>query len=165
MGGGAFSGKDPSKVDRSAAYAARHAARNIVAAELAERVELQVSYAIGKPEPTSLAVHSFGTGRMSDDELTALVSECFDLRPAAIIEHLQLKRPIYEPTASYGHFGRGDLDLPWEQNHHVDAIAPIGGVGRLVDKRKGHPHGMPLSLNVCVLRLSASCTEAPCGPA
>ena len=127
-GGGAFSGKDPSKVDRSAAYAARHAARNIVAAELAERVELQVSYAIGKPEPTSLTVHSFGTGRMSDDELTSLVSECFDLRPAAIIEHLQLKRPIYEPTASYGHFGRGDLDLPWEQNHHVDVLRQSAGL-------------------------------------
>ncbi|MDE2893416.1 MAG: methionine adenosyltransferase [Chloroflexota bacterium] len=121
-GGGAFSGKDPSKVDRSAAYAARHAARNIVTAGLADRVELQVSYAIGKAEPTSLALHSFGTGRLPDDELTSLVSEQFDLRPAAIIHHLDLKRPIYEPTAAYGHFGRPDLDLPWEQSHHADAL-------------------------------------------
>ncbi len=127
-GGGAFSGKDPSKVDRSAAYAARHVARNIVAAELAERVELQVSYAIGKPEPTSLALHSFGTGRLSDTQLTSLVSECFDLRPAAIIEHLKLKRPIYEATAAYGHFGRNDLDLPWEQDHHVEILREAAGL-------------------------------------
>ena len=121
-GGGAFSGKDPSKVDRSAAYAARHASRNIVAAGLANRVELQVSYAIGKPEPTSLALHTFGTGRLPDDDLTSLVSEQFDLRPAAIIDHLELKRPIYQPTAAYGHFGRPDLDLPWEQSHHAEAL-------------------------------------------
>ena len=127
-GGGAFSGKDPSKVDRSAAYAARHVARNIVAAELAERVELQVSYAIGKPEPTSLALHSFGTGRMSDSELTSLVSQCFDLRPAAIINHLELKRPIYEPIAAYGHFGRSDLDLPWEQSHHASILREAAGL-------------------------------------
>ena len=127
-GGGAFSGKDPSKVDRSAAYAARHVARNIVAAELAERVELQVSYAIGKPEPTSFALHSFGTGRLADSELTSLVSRCFDLRPAAIIEHLELKRPIYEPTAAYGHFGRSDLDLPWEQSHHVGVLREAAGL-------------------------------------
>ena len=111
-GGGAFSGKDPSKVDRSAAYVARHVARNIVAAQLAERVELQLSYAIGKPEPTSLALQSFGTGRLADSELTSLVSRHFDLRPAAIIDHLELKRPIYERTAAYGHFGRDDLNLP-----------------------------------------------------
>ncbi len=127
-GGGAFSGKDPSKVDRSAAYAARHVARNIVAADLADRVELQVSYAIGKPEPTSLALDSFGTGRLPDSELTSLVSRCFDLRPAAIIDHLELKRPIYEPTAAYGHFGRGDLDLPWEQSHHVDELRAAAGL-------------------------------------
>ena len=127
-GGGAFSGKDPSKVDRSAAYAARHAARNIVAAELAERVELQVSYAIGKPEPTSLALQSFGSGRLSDAELTSLVTRCFDLRPAAIIDHLQLKRPIYESTAAYGHFGRPDLDLPWEQSHHVNILREAAGL-------------------------------------
>jgi len=128
-GGGAFSGKDPSKVDRSAAYAARHVARNIVAAGLAERVELQLSYAIGKPEPTSLALHSFGTGRIPDADLMALVSGRFDLRPAAIIHHLDLKRPIYEPTAAYGHFGRTDLDLPWEQNHHADALRRAAGLG------------------------------------
>lgn len=127
-GGGAFSGKDPTKVDRSAAYAARHAARNIVAAGLAERVELQVSYAIGKAEPTSLAVHSFGTGRFSDAELTSLVAQCFDLRPAAIIHHLDLKRPIYEPTAAYGHFGRDDLDLPWEQSHHAATLRDAAGL-------------------------------------
>ena len=127
-GGGAFSGKDPSKVDRSAAYAARHVARNIVAAELAERVELQLSYAIGKPEPTSLGLHSFGTGRLTDSELTALVARHFDLRPAAIIHDLELKRPIYEPTAAYGHFGRDDLDLPWERSHHVDALREVAGL-------------------------------------
>ena len=127
-GGGAFSGKDPSKVDRSAAYAARHAARNIVTAGLAERVELQVSYAIGKAEPTSLALHTFGSGRLSDDELTALVGEQFDLRPAAIIHHLDLKRPIYERTAAYGHFGRTDLDLPWEQDHHATALREAAGL-------------------------------------
>ena len=121
-GGGAFSGKDPTKVDRSAAYAARHVARSIVAAELAERVELQVSYAIGKSDPTSLALHTFGTGRLSDETLTDLVREHFDLRPAAIIAHLDLKRPIYEPTAAYGHFGRDDLELPWEQNHHAETL-------------------------------------------
>ncbi len=135
-GGGAFSGKDPSKVDRSAAYAARHAARNIVAAGLAERVELQISYAIGKPEPTSLAVHSFGTGRLSDAALTALVSETFDLRPAAIIDHLELKRPIYEPTAAYGHFGRRDLNLPWEQNHHAAALRTAAGLDTQPDTAK-----------------------------
>lgn len=127
-GGGAFSGKDPSKVDRSAAYAARHVARNIVAAELAARVELQVSYAIGKPSPTSLELHTFGTGRLTDAELTALVVEEFDLRPAAIIDHLDLKRPIYEPTASYGHFGRDDLDLPWEQSDHAVELRNRAGL-------------------------------------
>ena len=121
-GGGAFSGKDPTKVDRSAAYAARHVARNLVAADLAERVELQLSYAIGKPEPTSFALHTFGTGAVSDSDLTTLVSETFDLRPAAIIHNLNLQRPIYEATAAYGHFGRADLDLPWEQNDHVSEL-------------------------------------------
>ena len=127
-GGGAFSGKDPSKVDRSAAYAARHVARSIVAADLAERVELQLSYAIGKAEPTSLALHTFGTGRISDEQLTALVTAYFDLRPAAIIHHLDLKRPIYEPTAAYGHFGRTDLDLPWERSHHGATLREAAGL-------------------------------------
>ncbi len=127
-GGGAFSGKDPSKVDRSAAYAARHVARSIVAAELAARVEIQVSYAIGKPEPTSLALQTFGTGRLSDQELTGLVVEHFDLRPAAIIHHLGLKQPIYQQTAAYGHFGRPDLDLPWEQSHHANTLRAAAGL-------------------------------------
>ena len=127
-GGGAFSGKDPSKVDRSAAYAARHVARSIVSADLAGRVELQLSYAIGKAEPTSLALHTFGTGRISDKDLTSLVTAHFDLRPAAIIHHLDLKRPIYEPTAAYGHFGRADLDLPWEQSHHGIALREAAGL-------------------------------------
>ncbi len=128
-GGGAFSGKDPSKVDRSAAYAARHVARSIIAAELAERVEIQLSYAIGKAEPTSLALESFGTGRLSNDALTSLVGEQFDLRPAAIIHHLDLKRAIYQQTAAYGHFGRPDLDLPWEQTDHADALRDAAGLG------------------------------------
>ena len=127
-GGGAFSGKDPSKVDRSGAYAARHVARNLVAAELADRVELQISYAIGKPEPTSLAIESFGTGKLSDEDLTEIVTRCFDLRPAAIIEHLGLKRPIYSQVAAYGHFGRSDLDLPWEQNDKVEALREAAGL-------------------------------------
>ncbi len=127
-GGGAFSGKDPSKVDRSAAYAARWAARNIVAAGLAERVELQVSYAIGKAEPTSLALESFGTARLANEELTALVSEHFDLRPAAIIDELGLKRPIYQQTAAYGHFGRNDLSLPWERETKAATLRAASGL-------------------------------------
>ncbi len=127
-GGGAFSGKDPSKVDRSAAYAARHVARSIVAAELAARAEIQLSYAIGKAEPTSLALQTFGTGRLPDRELTRLVGEHFDLRPAAIIHHLDLKRPIYQQTAAYGHFGRPELDLPWEQSHHADTLRAAAGL-------------------------------------
>ena len=113
-GGGAFSGKDCTKVDRSAAYAARYVAKNIVAAGLAERCEIQLSYAIGVAEPTSVMVDTFGTGKLSDDQLVALVREHFDLRPAGIIKMLDLRRPIYRQTAAYGHFGRLDLDLPWE---------------------------------------------------
>ncbi len=127
-GGGAFSGKDPSKVDRSAAYAARHVARSIVAAELAARVEVQVSYAIGKAEPTSLTVQSFGTGRLTDERLTWLVGEHFDLRPAAIIHELDLKRPIYQQTAAYGHFGRRDLDLPWEHPVRSESLRAAAGL-------------------------------------
>ncbi len=127
-GGGAFSGKDPSKVDRSAAYAARHLARNIVAAALAERVEIQVSYAIGKAEPTSLALQTFGSGRLSDAELRSLVERQVDLRPAAIIHNLKLKRPIYQQTAAYGHFGRTDIDLPWEQSKQADALRVASGL-------------------------------------
>lgn len=114
-GGGCFSGKDPSKVDRSAAYAARHVAKNIVAAGLADRCEIQVAYAIGIAEPTSIYVNSFGTGKIPDTKITELVTEHFDLRPFSIIKNFDLLRPIYRPTASYGHFGRDDLDLPWEK--------------------------------------------------
>lgn len=114
-GGGAFSGKDATKVDRSAAYAARYVAKNVVAAGLADRFELQISYAIGMSHPTSVMCESFGTGKVSDDVIEKLVLENFDLRPAAIIDHLDLRRPIYRQTAAYGHFGRDDLDLPWEK--------------------------------------------------
>jgi S-adenosylmethionine synthetase len=127
-GGGAFSGKDPTKVDRSAAYAARHAARNIVAAGLAERCEIQVSYAIGVAHPLSVHVETFGTGRVSDDLIRKLITEYFDLRPKAIIERLDLWRPIYRQTASYGHFGRPDLDLPWERLNVVDALREAAGL-------------------------------------
>lgn len=122
-GGGAFSGKDPSKVDRSAAYATRHIAKNIVAAGLAERCEIEVAYAIGVAEPVSIYVDTFGTGKMDDDKLAALVHSTIDLRPAAIIERLGLRAPIYRQTASYGHFGRPDLDLPWERLDLVDKLS------------------------------------------
>jgi S-adenosylmethionine synthetase len=121
-GGGAFSGKDPSKVDRSAAYAARHVAKNLVAAGLAERCEVQVSYAIGRARPTSIAVETFGTGTRSEEELLELVRRHFDLRPAAIIANMELLRPIYRQTAAYGHFGRDDLGVPWESTNKVDAL-------------------------------------------
>ena len=114
MGGGAFSGKDPSKVDRSAAYAARHLAKNIVAAKIAERFEVQISYAIGMAQPTSIDFETFGTETISREKITKLISEQFDLRPAAIIDRFKLQRPLYLQTASYGHFGRSDLNLPWE---------------------------------------------------
>lgn len=114
-GGGAFSGKDPTKVDRSGAYAARYVAKNIVAAGLAERVEIQIAYAIGVARPVSLYVNTFGTGKISDKELISLINQKFDLRPASIIKQLDLRRPIYQQTASYGHFGRIDLELPWEK--------------------------------------------------
>ncbi|HEX4207548.1 MAG TPA: methionine adenosyltransferase [Ktedonobacteraceae bacterium] len=113
-GGGAFSGKDPTKVDRSAAYAARYIAKNLVAAGLADRLELQISYAIGVARPLSLHVETFGTGRISDEEMNRLINEHFDLRPAGIIQSLNLRRPIYQPTAAFGHFGRTDIDAPWE---------------------------------------------------
>jgi S-adenosylmethionine synthetase len=121
-GGGAFSGKDPSKVDRSAAYAARHVAKNLVAAGLADRCEVQVSYAIGRAHPTSIAVETFGTGKKSEEELMQLISRHFDLRPGAIIAHMDLLRPIYRPTAAYGHFGRDDLGVPWEDTNKVEAL-------------------------------------------
>jgi S-adenosylmethionine synthetase len=127
-GGGAFSGKDPTKVDRSAAYAARYVAKNIVAAGLADRAELQLSYAIGVARPTSIAVETFGTGRVDDTTILALVNEHFDLRPAAIIRDLRLRRPIYRATASYGHFGRHDIDAPWERTDKAATLSAAAGV-------------------------------------
>jgi S-adenosylmethionine synthetase len=121
-GGGAFSGKDPSKVDRSAAYAARHVAKNLVAAGLADRCEVQVSYAIGRARPTSIAIETFGTSDRSEEDLLRLVRRHFDLRPGAIIAHMNLLRPIYGKTAAYGHFGRDDLGVPWEVTDKVDAL-------------------------------------------
>jgi S-adenosylmethionine synthetase len=121
-GGGAFSGKDPSKVDRSAAYAARHVAKNLVAAGLVERCEVQVSYAIGRAHPTSVAVETFGTASVAEPELLELVRRHFDLRPAAIIANMDLMRPIYRPTAAYGHFGRDDLGVPWETTNRAEAL-------------------------------------------
>lgn len=121
-GGGAFSGKDCTKVDRSAAYAARYVAKNIVAAGLADKCEIQLSYAIGVARPTSIMVDTFGTGKLSDEKLVEIIREHFDLRPAGIIKMLDLRRPIYRQTAAYGHFGRTDLDLPWEKLDKVDVL-------------------------------------------
>jgi len=127
-GGGCFSGKDPTKVDRSASYAARYVAKNIVAAGLADRCEFQVAYAIGVARPVSLMVETFGTGRVDEQLLVKLVSEYFDLRPAAIIAQMDLRRPIYRQTAAYGHFGRTDLDLPWERTDVSDALRRAAGL-------------------------------------
>jgi S-adenosylmethionine synthetase len=127
-GGGAFSGKDPTKVDRSAAYMTRYIAKNIVAANLADRVELQVSYAIGMAHPLSLNVETFGTGKVSDDKIVALVKKHFDLRPAAIIKHLDLCRPIFKKTAAYGHFGRTDIEFPWERTDKADILRREAGL-------------------------------------
>jgi len=121
-GGGAFSGKDPTKVDRSACYAARYVAKNIVAAGLAEKCQIQLSYAIGVAEPTSINIDTFGTGKLSNSKLLEMIREQFDLRPAGIIKMLDLRRPIYKQTASYGHFGRNDLDLPWEKLDKVEIL-------------------------------------------
>ena len=121
-GGGAFSGKDCTKVDRSAAYAARYVAKNIVAAGLADKCEIQLSYAIGVAEPTSVRVDTFGTGKLSEEKILTAVRETFDLRPAGIIKMLDLRRPIYKQTAAYGHFGRNDLDLPWEKTDKIDDL-------------------------------------------
>ena len=127
-GGGAFSGKDPSKVDRSAAYAARHVAKNVVAAGLADRFEVQVSYAIGVAHPTSVAFETFGTAKIDEQDLGRLIEQHFDLRPAAIVDRFQLRRPIYRQTAAYGHFGRDDLDLPWERVDVADALRAAAGL-------------------------------------
>lgn len=121
-GGGAFSGKDCTKVDRSAAYAARYVAKNIVAAGIAEKCEIQLSYAIGVAQPTSIMVDTFGTGKIADEKLVEIIRENFDLRPAGIIKMLNLRKPIYKQTAAYGHFGRNDLDLPWEATDKVDIL-------------------------------------------
>ena len=121
-GGGAFSGKDPTKVDRSASYAARYVAKNIVAAGLADKCEIQLSYAIGVARPTSVMVDTFGTGKLSDEKIVEIVRENFDLRPAGIIKMLDLRRPIYKQTAAYGHFGRTDINVPWEQTDMVDKL-------------------------------------------
>ncbi len=127
-GGGAFSGKDPTKVDRSAAYAARWAAKNVVAAELAERCEIQVAYAIGVAHPLSVNVETFGTGKIADEEISKLILEFFDLRPGAIIRDLGLRRPIYQQIAAYGHFGRDDLDLPWERIDKAPLLRQAAGL-------------------------------------
>ena len=127
-GGGAFSGKDPSKVDRSAAYAARYVAKNIVAAGLAERCEIQVSYAIGVAEPTSISVRTFGTGKQTDTQLTELIRQHFDLTPFGILKMLDLVKPIYKQTAAYGHFGREDIDLSWERTDRADDLRSAAGL-------------------------------------
>jgi len=121
-GGGCFSGKDPTKVDRSAAYMARYTAKNIVAAGLADKCEIEVSYAIGVSQPLSIFINTHGTGKLSDEKLSKIIRENFDMRPAAIIEHLDLRRPIYRQIAAYGHFGRPDLDLPWERLDKVEEL-------------------------------------------
>ncbi len=138
-GGGAFSGKDPTKVDRSAAYAARHAAKNVVAAGLADRCELQVAYAIGVARPVSVLVETFGTAKLPEEQIARLVNELFDLRPAAIIARLDLRRPIYKQTAAYGHFGRPDLDLPWEKLDMVAALREAAGLPALGPRALGVP--------------------------
>ena len=122
-GGGAFSGKDPSKVDRSAAYAGRYVAKNIVASGLAEKCEIQVSYAIGVAEPTSISINTFDTGKISDDEIAKIVSENFELKPKQLIQMLDLKKPIYQTTAAYGHFGREDENFSWEKTDKSSALA------------------------------------------
>lgn len=125
-GGGAFSGKDPTKVDRSAAYAARYVAKNIVAAGLCNKAEVQLSYAIGVAHPTSIRIDTFGTGKLPEDKLVDIINDTFDLRPAGIIQMLNLRQPIYKQTASYGHFGRGDLNLPWEKLDKVEELKRAG---------------------------------------
>jgi S-adenosylmethionine synthetase len=127
-GGGAFSGKDPTKVDRSAAYAARYVAKNIVAAGLADRCEIQLAYAIGVARPVSISVDTFGTGKISEEKLVEIIRNNFDLRPAGIIKELNLRRPIYRQTAAYGHFGRTDIDLPWERTDKVDKLRADAGI-------------------------------------
>ena len=137
-GGGCFSGKDPSKVDRSAAYAARYVAKNVVAAGLADRCEVQIAYAIGVAHPVSMMVHTFGTGRLPDEELTAIVGREFDLRPGALVRDLDLLRPIFQKTAAYGHFGRVDHDFTWERTDRVEALRAAAGL-ESVEAEAGTP--------------------------
>jgi S-adenosylmethionine synthetase len=132
-GGGAFSGKDPTKVDRSAAYAARYVAKNVVAAGLAERCEVQVAYAIGVARPVSVLVETFGTGKLDEPRIAELVQQFFDLRPAAIIHNLDLRRPIYQQTAAYGHFGRTDISVPWEMTDKAEALREAAGLGSTLE--------------------------------
>jgi S-adenosylmethionine synthetase len=127
-GGGAFSGKDPSKVDRSASYMARYIAKNLVAAKLAERVEVQIAYAIGIPDPVSVMVDSFGTGKLPDEEMSAMVVKQFPLTPRAIIKHLDLLRPIYTKTAAFGHFGRTEPEFTWERTDRAEALRKEAGI-------------------------------------
>jgi S-adenosylmethionine synthetase len=127
-GGGCFSGKDPTKVDRSASYMVRYVAKNLVAAGIADRLELQVSYAIGVARPLSLSVETFGTAQISDDRIVELIEEHFDMRPAAIIRNLDLRRPIYRQTAAYGHFGRDDIDAPWERTDKAEILRQAAGM-------------------------------------
>jgi len=127
-GGGAFSGKDPTKVDRSGSYATRWVAKNIVAAGLADRCQIQIAYVIGVAHPVSINIETFGTGSLSDERLEKIVSQVFDLRPAAIIRDLDLRRPIYQPTAAYGHLGRTDIDAPWERLDRVEALRQAAGL-------------------------------------
>ena len=127
-GGGAFSGKDPTKVDRSAAYAARYVAKNIVAAGLADKCEIQLAYAIGVAKPVSISINTFGTNKVAEDVITKLVNDNFDLRPAGIIKELDLRRPIYAQTAAYGHFGRTDVDLPWEHTDKAETLRKQAGL-------------------------------------
>jgi S-adenosylmethionine synthetase len=127
-GGGAFSGKDPSKVDRSASYAMRWVAKNVVAAGLATRCEVQVAYAIGKARPVGLFVETFGTGKIADEKIAELVQATFDLRPGAILRDLNLRRPIYRQIAAYGHFGRDDIQLPWENTDRAEDLRSVAGI-------------------------------------
>ena len=127
-GGGAFSGKDPTKVDRSGAYAARYVAKNVVAAGLADRCEIQIAYAIGVAHPVSVSIETFGTGKIADDKISEYILQTFDLRPAGIIKALDLRRPIYRQTATYGHFGRTDLDLPWERTDKAETLRKLAGL-------------------------------------
>ncbi|MBI2857054.1 MAG: methionine adenosyltransferase [Chloroflexi bacterium] len=138
-GGGSFSGKDPTKVDRSAAYAARYVAKNLVAAGIADRLEVQVSYSIGVAHPLSVSVETYGTGKVSDEVMMRLVNKHFDLRPAAIIRDLDLRHPIYRQTAAFGHFGRHDIDLPWEKTDKAVAIGKDAGLGALETKAAPEP--------------------------